>query len=121
MNEFRRAAELFFFYSIVLALAAVAIAPKAAQAARERQLHGVGPEGEVVVVRLSATEPQCRSDEAAAYGTWPDGTELVGCHPQRYSVYQPMLIRWREIQDGRVVERTLEYHGLRVRLVPRAR
>lgn len=102
---------------LLLTLFACAVCQQAA--ARERQLHGVGPEGERVVASLSIRDPSCADGETAAEATWPDGTVRRGCLRPRYSVYQPILIRWRSIVDGRAVERTVDYsgYGLGVRWV----
>lgn len=88
--------------------------------ARERQLHGVGPEGEVVEISMRTRGEFCHERETAARGTWPDGTVRQGCHIRRTSVHAPTLIRWRgENDQGQPVEWTVEYLGLAVRYVSR--
>lgn len=93
--------------AIVLAALLTATAPALA---RDRQLEGVGPEGERVVLSLTQRDPECIGrGETAASATWPDGTVRWGCLLPRYSIYQPILVRWREVRDGRPVEWTVEY------------
>ena len=88
--------------------------------ARERQLHGVGPEGEVIEISMRTRGEFCHERETAVRGTWPDGTVRQGCHIWRASVYAPTLVRWRgENAQGRPVEWTVEYLGLDVRYVSR--
>lgn len=88
--------------------------------ARERQLHGYGPQGEEVEISLRAQDPACHARETAVRGTWPDGTVRQGCHISRVSVYAPILVRWRGTDaEGRAVEWTVEYIGLDVRYVSR--
>lgn len=116
-SRLSRLARLFAAIALLFAAIAGAALGLAAFDARasERRLEGVGPEGERVAVALSRPSGDCPGrGETDAVGRWPDGRVLEGCAAPRYSVDDPVLVRWREVVDGRPVERTVDYSRSRL-------
>lgn len=101
----------------LLAMLLLALASFSAQG-RERQLHGYGPEGEEVVLQYTTGHPQCHGKEMLATARWPDGTTRTGCWMIYYPSYR-VTVRWRQEENGRPKEWTVEYQSLTLRYVAR--
>lgn len=102
--------------SIMLAAALLAASATAEAGRRERQLEGIGAEGERVVLTYKEGHPQCHGREMVGTATWPDGRTLTGCWTIDLSYVA--RVRWRDVApDGRPVEWTVAYTSLDLRYV----
>lgn len=78
--------------------------------ARERTLHGWGPEGEELSLSYKAAGSPCHPGEYDGHASWPSGLVLWGCwQVQGLPPYRAAVVRFREAREGVPMEWSRAY------------